>query len=162
MEEQVNKKTVGIMISTTEKAGRALFQGARGLLASMRYQNTYSKGKENAVKFPFKTNVKDLMKEGGDVQILDIKKEGLKDFEKYARKYGVRYAVDKDKKTIPPTYYIFFRGKDGEAINKALSHFVKDQMEKEEKKDGVKVALEKGLGHVKKQPKKTKNKQQIR
>ena len=33
---------------------------------------------------------------------------------------------------------------------------------KEEKKDGVKVALEKGLGHVKKQPKKTKNKQQIR
>ena len=122
MEEQVNEKTVGIMISTTEKAGRALFQGARGLLASMRYQNTYSKGKENAV----------------------------------------RYAVEKDKKTIPPTYYIFFRGKDGEAINKALSHFVKDQMEKEEKKDGVKVALEKGLGHVKKQPKKTKNKQQIR
>lgn len=40
MEEQVNEKTVGIMISTTEKAGRALFQGARGLLASMRYQNT--------------------------------------------------------------------------------------------------------------------------
>ena len=29
MEEQVNKKTVGIMISTTEKAGRALSRRKR-------------------------------------------------------------------------------------------------------------------------------------
>lgn len=33
MEEQVNEKTVGIMISTTEKAGRALFQGAKRVIS---------------------------------------------------------------------------------------------------------------------------------
>lgn len=162
MEEQVNEKTIGIMIRTGETAGRALYYGAKNLVAGWQQKGTVQPTPKREKSIGAKVKVKDLLKDNSDVQIVDIRKEGLKDFEKYARKYHVRYAVERDRKTKPPTYYIFFRGKDGEVINQALSHFVKDQMERAEKRGSIKEKLTHFLEQAAKQPKKSRNKEQVR
>lgn len=58
-----------------------------------------------------KVRVKDLVKEGSGVSSIAIQDEEIRKFEQIARKNGVKYAIKKDKTTVPPTYYIFFKAK---------------------------------------------------
>ena len=41
----------------------------------------------------------------------------MKDFERLARKYGVDFAVRKDKSVNPPRYFVFVRSKDSDALD---------------------------------------------
>ena len=58
-----------------------------------------------------------LVREGEGVSSIEIKDNSIREFEKLARKNGIRYAVKKDKSTSPPTYFIFFKGKNAEVID---------------------------------------------
>ena len=44
------------------------------------------------------------------VSNIEITDPSIKEFEKIARKYGVDYAVKKDRSSSPPKYLIFFQG----------------------------------------------------
>ena len=55
--------------------------------------------------------VKELVKEGAGVASVEIKDEKIRQFERIARRNGVRYAIKKDKSTTPPTYIVFFKAK---------------------------------------------------
>ena len=46
------------------------------------------------------------------VSNIEINDPSIRDFERIARKYGVDYAVKKDRSTSPPKYLIFFKGRD--------------------------------------------------
>ena len=59
--------------------------------------------------------------------------EGLKDFQKIAKKYGVDFAVVKDKNVNPPVYTIFFKAKDMDAVTKILQDYSEKQMRKPSK-----------------------------
>ena len=150
------------MIQTSEGAGRALYYAAKDLVGRFQRQGAAKSPKSHDMFIGSKMSLKAIHKGNEEIKVLDIKTDGVRDFEKYARKYGVKYAIERDKATNPPTYYIFFKAKDAEVINCALNHFVKDQMERAEKKVGIKEILAKCLEQVKQQPKKTKNKEQIR
>ncbi len=54
-----------------------------------------------------------------------VKKDrsSIKEFEKIARKYGVDYAVKKDRSSSPPKYLIFFKGRDADALTAAFTDF---------------------------------------
>ena len=43
------------------------------------------------------------------VSNIEINDPSIRDFERIARKYGVDYAVKKDRSTSPPKYLIFFK-----------------------------------------------------
>ena len=47
---------------------------------------------------------------------MDIAKSGIKDFERIVRRYGVDFAVTKDKSVQPPRYTVFFKAKDADAL----------------------------------------------
>ena len=46
-----------------------------------------------------------------------------KGFEKYARKYGVDYAITKDKSVFPPKYLVFFKARDADAMTAAFNAY---------------------------------------
>lgn len=53
-----------------------------------------------------------------------VTKDNLKDFERTAAKYGVRYAIKKDCTDIAnPKYLVMFQGKDLERVNEAFKEY---------------------------------------
>ena len=51
----------------------------------------------------------------------------------YARKYGINYALKKDKSKDPPVYLVFFKGRDQDALNAAFREFSQKQIQKANK-----------------------------
>ena len=57
----------------------------------------------------------------------------IKEFEKIARKYGVDYAVKKDRSSSPPKYLIFFKGRDADALTAAFTEYTGKKVRKAQK-----------------------------
>ena len=57
------------------------------------------------------------------VSNIEINDPSIRDFERIARKYGVDYAVKKDRSASPPKYLIFFKARDADALTAAFSEY---------------------------------------
>ncbi len=79
-----------------------------------------------------KQSVKTLIRQGQGVTSIPLADEGLKDFQKIARKYGVDFAVVKDKNSEPPIYTVFFKAKDQDAITRILQDYSAKQVKNPE------------------------------
>lgn len=77
-----------------------------------------------------KQSVKTLIRQGQGVSSIPLADEGLKDFQKIAKKYGVDFAVVKDKESSPPVYTVFFKAKDTDAITRILQDYSAKQVKK--------------------------------
>lgn len=77
-----------------------------------------------------KQSVKTLIRQGQGVSSIPLASEGMKDFQKIARKYGVDFAVVKDKNQDPPIYTVFFKAKDTDAITRILQDYSAKQVKK--------------------------------
>lgn len=169
MEQEVNMKITCIAVQSGERVGQVFLHGVKSFVDKQR-SVAASRSKQGPVKKEHsqtggkKVKIKDLRKDGSDIQFVDIKTEEMKDFQRYARKYGITYAMEMDKSTQPPTYYIYFKAKDGLLTEKALSEYIADRLKQKEvsKDKGVKPKLEKAKEKVTKQIKKVKKKEIIR
>lgn len=77
-----------------------------------------------------KQSVKTLIRQEQGVSSIPLADEGLKDFQKIAKKYGVDFAVVKDKNEEPPVYTIFFKAKDTDVITKILQDYSEKQVKR--------------------------------
>ncbi len=77
-----------------------------------------------------KQSVKTLIRQGQGVSSIPLADEGMKDFQKIARKYGVDFAIVKDKNQDPPIYTVFFKAKDTDAITRILQDYSAKQVKK--------------------------------
>ena len=103
MQEEVENRTVNLMISTTKLTWRALVSGYRKF---QQYRSKVKAGKE----VPHgKQTVKKLIGQNQGVSSIDIANTGIRDFDRVAKKYGVDYAIKKDRSVSPPKYLVFFK-----------------------------------------------------
>lgn len=124
MQEEVEQKTVALVISAGKLTGRELKKAIAKLLAHM-------KDKKNHPNIPQgKQTVKQLAGQGQGMSSIEITDQNIKDFERVAKKYGVDFAVMKDKHEIPPKYVVFFKGKDADAITNAFKEYTADMVKK--------------------------------
>ena len=96
MQEEIENKTVNLAISTTKLTARTFVNVGKALLRAR--QNP--RGKQS---------VKKLVGQNRGVTNVEIEKTAIRGFERYARKYGIDFAITKDKSAIPPRYMIFFK-----------------------------------------------------
>ena len=54
----------------------------------------------------------------------EVSEGNIKAFERVARKYGIDFALKKDKSCQPPKYYVFFKARDMDAMTMAFKEFV--------------------------------------
>ena len=80
-----------------------------------------------------KITVKELAKQNAGMVNIEITNRNIKSFERYARKYGINYALKKDKSKDPPVYLVFFKGRDQDALNAAFREFSQKQIQKANK-----------------------------
>lgn len=72
---------------------------------------------------------------------IEISDKNIKTFERVARKYGIDFALKKDKSCKPPKYYVFFKGRDMDAMTMAFKEYVASNNRKR-KALGIKKMLE--------------------
>lgn len=120
MQEEVENRTVNLAISTTKLTLRAIITGYR------KYQSHHSKSKAaKQVKTPQgRQTVKELVGQGQGVSSIPLDQTNLRDFHRVARKYGIDYAITKDKSRQPPRYIVFFKARDADALNAAFREFM--------------------------------------
>ena len=124
MQEEVEQKTVALVISASKLTGRELKKAIAKLLAHM-------KDKKNHPNIPQgKQTVKQLAGQGQGMTSIEITDQNIKDFERVAKKYGVDFAMMKDKHEIPPKYVVYFKGKDADAITNAFKEYTADMVKK--------------------------------
>ena len=157
MQEEVEKKACHLAIQVGTATGKALLQEL-----SKQYTNIKANVKQKKAQEPKgKQTVKQLVGQGQGVSSMEIGDAGLRDFNKIAKKYGVDFAIVKDKSEKPPKYTCFFKAKDADAILKVIDEYTKKQVKKKDRAENRPSVLEK-LKHFKeivaKTPRKDKEK----
>jgi len=165
MQEQVSEKIISLSIQTAEGAGSALREAVR------LYINRHQNGENllDKVKLPElernKVKVSDLVHLGG-ISKADVMDEDLRAFERVAKKYQVKYAVEKNKDEKNPGYTFFFQSKDSVVLDKAMAEFIaKKERDANRKKESVEKRLNNAKDKVKAnaiKKDKTKAKEQVR
>ena len=126
MQEDIENKSVHLAISTTKLTARMV---VKGLALWYRHHKT-KKAEKIAEKPTGKQSVKELIGQDQGVSSMPIGQTGLGDFQRIAKKYGVDFAVVKDKSVQPTKYTIFFKARDADAINQVLAEYTQKQMKK--------------------------------
>lgn len=127
MQEEVENRTVNLMISTTKLTWRALVTGYR------KFQQYRAKVKAGKEAPHGKQTVKKLIGQNQGVSSIDIANTGIRDFDRIAKKYGVDYAIKKDRSVSPPKYLVFFKAKDADALTVAFNEYSSKQMNRSRK-----------------------------
>lgn len=121
MQEEIENRTVNLAISTTKLTAHGIIRlAAKGLAYIKR------KSREAALKNEKpdgRQTIQQLIGQNQGVTNIDISQTDLKGFEKYARKYGVDYAITKDKSVFPPKYLVFFKARDADAMTAAFNAY---------------------------------------
>lgn len=84
---------------------------------------------------------------------------GIRAFEKIAKKYGVDFAIMKDKNEKPPVYTAFFKARDTDAMEAVVNEYSKKMMKIKER-PSVLAKLKKFIEIAKKQPQKSRHRAQ--
>ena len=88
-----------------------------------------------------KQSLKKLIGQNAGVTSIEIDDGNIKSFERVAKKYGVDFAVKKDKTVDPPKYHVFFKGRDMDAITQCFKEYVHKNERKQERRVSVKKKL---------------------
>ena len=129
MQEEVENRTVNLAITTTQLSWRTVVTGIR------MYLNHREKAKMQKAEKGIhgKQSVKDLIGQNQGVSRMPIGDASIRDFEREARKYGVDFAVTKDKTADPPQYTVFFKARDADALQHIADGLMAKQMNAEKK-----------------------------
>ena len=128
MQEEVESRTVTLAISTTKMTANVLKSAISKYLAYRK-----EKVREGPVKPCGKQSVKQLVGQNQGVSNIEITDKNIKDFERIARKYGIDFALKKDKTGDIPKYLVFFKARDADALTAAFKEYTAKTDRKKEK-----------------------------
>lgn len=169
MQEEIESRIVAISIRTMQKEAKLsedlLIKAIKKFLSANKENDVYIRGKQT---------VKELMQQNSQLSSFDMNRNHLRAFNRISSKYGIDYAVMKDKGD-ESRYVIFFKTRDQEVLNKAFREYcgmivdtekVEDESQKSEEKDqdkssereSVREKLEEKKKEVKENEKKRREK----
>ena len=84
-----------------------------------------------------KQSVKQLVQQNQGVTSLEVSGESMRQFKKIAGKYGVDFAIVKDKSVgkDKPRYTVFFKARDTDAIQAVLDQYTKKIVKKTKERE---------------------------
>ena len=134
MQEEVENRTLTLVVNGTKFTGR-LFKAAISKYLTHRKAKKLEKQKSRdaPVQYKGKQTVKQLIGQNQGVSNIEITDPSIREFDKIARKYGVDYAVKKDRSADPPKYLIFFKARDADALTAAFTEYTGKKVRKAEK-----------------------------
>lgn len=132
MQEEVENRTVNLAISTTKLTARSLLNAfsaymnhRRNVKAIKTYNmDTHIVGEQT---------IGQLLGQNQGATNIEIEKTEISGFKRILNKYGVDYAITKDKSQVPPRYLVFFKARDSDALTAAFKEFSAETARKAER-----------------------------
>lgn len=136
MQEEVENRTLTLVVSGTKFTGRLLKAAITKYLAHRKEKKLQKQKSRDTPVIPHgKQTVKQLIGQNQGVSNIEINDPSIRDFERIARKYGVDYAVKKDRSASPPKYLIFFKARDADALTAAFSEYTQKKVKKADRSE---------------------------
>ena len=136
MQEEVENRTLTLVVSGTKFTGRLLKAAVTKYMAHRREKKLEKqRSRDSPVTPKGKQTVKQLIGQNQGVSNIEINDPSIRDFERIARKYGVDYAVKKDRSASPPKYLIFFKARDADALTAAFSEYTQKKVKKADRSE---------------------------
>ena len=125
MQEEVTQKTIALSMKTGKLTAQVL------QAALKKYLQHRAKGK--TALHHGQQSLKQLKKHGAALSNIEITEANIGAFKPCAKKYGVDFALRKDKTTQPPHYVVIFKSKDVDNLEQAFREFTAKTLSKEQR-----------------------------
>ena len=129
MQEEVENRTLTLAVNGTKFTGRML-KAAIGKYMAHRREVKQQKNRDGPVVHHGKQSVKQLVGQGQGVDSIELTDPSTREFDRIARKYGVDYAIKRDRSSDPPKFPTFFKGRDNDAITAAFQEYAGKKVKK--------------------------------
>ena len=126
MQEEVENRTISLIISGSKFTGRLLKAGISKYLAH-RKEVKAQRSRDHPEAHGGEVTMAELQAQKGDLRRLDISDSSLKEFDRIARQYEVKYSVYKLGKG---KYQVFFNAPSEEAMTAAFEKYSAKKLEK--------------------------------
>ena len=152
MQEEVTHKTIALSMKTGKLTAQALQAALKKYLQHRAKGPKLHHGKQS---------LKQLKAHGAALTNIEVTEANIGAFKPCAKKYGVDFAVRKDKSVDPPRFLVFVRSKDADALDAICKEHQARALTKNEK-PSVLAQLKKFKEIVAAIPKKVREKKQER
>lgn len=132
MQEDIENRSVSLAIRTSKLTAQTLKNAISKYLAHRKGKRLH-RGQMPDVISRGKQTVKQLVGQNQGVTNIEVTEKNIKSFDRVARKYGVDYAVKKDRSVSPPEYLVFFKARDADALTAALTEYTAKTMRRKER-----------------------------
>ena len=120
IDEEISRSTIAISVRASKLTARGLAY-ALGEAAKKIRKSQAPQGKQT---------VKQLIGQNQGVSNIEINDPSIREFDRIARKYGVDYAIKRDKSSNPPKFLIFFKSRDADALTSAFNEYAGKKVRK--------------------------------
>ena len=107
-----------------------MFKAAIAKYLAHRKEIKAQKARDGPVKPCGKQSVKELIGQNQGVSNVEVTDPSIRQFDRVARKYGVDYAIKRDKDHDPPRFLIFFKSRDADALTAAFNEYAGNKVKK--------------------------------
>ena len=124
MQEEITQKTIALSMKTGKLTAQALQTALKKYLQHRAKEPTLHHGKQS---------LKQLKAHGASLTNIEVTEANIGAFKPCAKKYGVDFALRKDKTTQPPHYIVIFKAKDTDNLEQAFREFTAKTLSKEQR-----------------------------
>lgn len=125
MQEEVEQRSLTLVINSGKMTGRVL---RSAIVKLMEHNRQKAQGKGGDVRYTGEQTLRQLVGQNQGVSNVELDDADIRDFKKILRQYGVDYAVKKvDGQN---KYFVFFKARDADAINAALTDYASQKVQK--------------------------------
>lgn len=158
MNDEVTSKVIAVEVEGGRMTARELANALKEVIRRMEQADAVSKSSRKKEEKSGKQSLASLKKQKIELTNIEITEKNIRSFEKYARKYGVDYALKKDRQS--GRYYVFFKARDVDTMKAAFKEFTAYSMGKDkrmQKKPSLIHNLHQKMERVAKEAARTKN-----
>lgn len=124
MQEEMERKAISVTVQASKLTGKVLRAAIAAVLRKIEKERTTPKVGRNSMK-------RLAGRDGGSEKITVDGR--IRSFERYARKYGVYYHIEKDPLSKPPKWTVYFKANQADALDSALRAYAKRDIKRGEK-----------------------------
>lgn len=122
MQEDIEQRTISVTVQATKLTGRVMKAAIAAALQKIEQARTTPKVGRNSMK---RLTAKDP---GSNV----IEVTGrIRSFEKIARQKQVRYHIEKNPDTTPPTWTVYFKANQADALTEAFKEYTRKDLKRD-------------------------------
>lgn len=119
MQEDIEQRTISITVQASKLTGRVLKAAIVATLQKMEQERNTPKVGRNSMKR--------LSGRDGGSNSIEVPGR-IRSFERYARQQKVRYHIEKSIETDPPTWTVYFKANQADAITAAFKKYTQKDL----------------------------------